>query len=163
MNEIDIKDQAVIMCGISGSGKTHFALKLEKEGFHRLSIDALIWNKIGESLNNLTKEEKRKIFKECREEINRKLITLLKAGKKIVVDGTNCQRSGRDEIRNLCKGIGISPIFVYCHADKEKLWNRLCQRRGIGPDDLIVTKEELDSYWHGFEGPQENESDFIIL
>lgn len=159
----DIHSQAVIMCGISGAGKTHFARCLEKQGYTRLSTDALIWEKAGPGLFSLPKEEQRKLFRECAQEVRELLIGLLESGKKVVVDATHCRRSVRDEIRRLCAGVPVSPVFIYCHAPKNELWNRLSGRKGHGPDDLIVTPAELDEYWEGFERPQPDETDFVCL
>ena len=163
MNKFDIQSQAVIMCGISGSGKTQFARRLEEEGFSRLSTDALIWEKVGTELFKLSKEDRHRLFEECKVEVIRQLSNLLKSGRKAVVDATHCRRSVRDEIRNICAARGVKPVFVYCYADKEELLRRLSQRKGTGPDDLIVTPEEFSDYWLGFERPQEDESDFIFL
>ena len=162
MNKPEVPAQVIVMCGISGSGKTHYALQLEEEGFHRLSTDAIIWDKIGDKLFSLPKEEQKKLFANSRVEIFNKLYGLIEKGEKIVVDATHCKRSARDGIRKLCEKAKIKPIFIYCYTKKDILWNRLSQRKGSGPDDLIVTKEELDSYWLGFERPQNDETDIIF-
>lgn len=158
-----VKDfRAVIMCGISGSGKTRFARRLESEGFIRLSTDSLIWDKVGTRLTDFSPEERKKLFAEQRQEVNRQLRHLLKTDRKVVVDATHCRRSARDEVRKICSEAGVTPIFIYCHADKDVLWQRLSQRKGLGPDDLIVTFEELSGYWLGFERPDPDENDFIL-
>lgn len=162
MKKFDVKSQAVIMCGISGSGKTHFALQLEAEGFSRLSTDTLIWGKVGDNLYNLSREEQKRLFAECREEVSKQFYHLLKSGEKVVVDATHCKRSVRNEIRKICGDLGVAPVFVYCYADKDELLRRLSQRKGSGPDDLIVTEEEFQNYWLGFERPREDESDIIF-
>lgn len=161
MKQFDLPSQAVIMCGISGSGKTRIARMLEEKGYVRLSVDALIWEKVGQTLYKLPKEEKSLIFAESMSIVQKQLVNLLKSGQKVVVDATFCQRSARDQIRNLCAEIHIKPVFVYCEVNEEELWKRLSQRKGKGPDDLLVSRDELSRYCHGFEGPQENESDFI--
>ncbi|MCH5237284.1 MAG: ATP-binding protein [Muribaculaceae bacterium] len=163
MKMSEIKNQVVLMCGISGSGKTHYARQLEKEGFIRLSTDSLIWEKVGAKVFNLSKEKQKGLFAECKEQIRNQLNTLLKSGQKVVVDATHCKRSVRDEVRNLCAGMGTDPVFVFCCADKKELWHRLSQRKGSGPDDLIVTEEQLNNYWQSFEPPQEDENDFLFL
>lgn len=163
MKKFDVQSQAVIMCGISGSGKTHYARQLEEEGYIRLSSDALIWEKVGRDLFSLSKERQKQLFAECKIQLRDQLVNLLKEGKKVVVDATHCKRAVRDEIRNICSATAIEPLFIYCYADKEELWSRLSKRRGSGPDDLPVTSEELSDYWIGFERPQEDESDFINL
>lgn len=163
MNTSDIQSRAVIMCGISGSGKTYHALQFAKQGYERLSVDALVWKKAGEGLDQLSSEEQKKLFQECRDRVQAQLIELLKSGKKVVVDATHCKRSVRDNIRRACAETGVKPIFAFCIADEEELWHRLSQRKGMGPDDLIVTREELSRYWRGFERPQSDETDFIYL
>lgn len=162
MKKFNIQSQVIFMCGISGSGKTHFALQLESQGFSRLSTDALIWEKIGDKLFSLPRDEQKRLFAECREEIYKKLVDHLNGGKKVVVDATHCKRSVRDDLRNLCAKNGVNPVFVYCYADKDELKRRLSQRKGSGPDDLIVREEDLHNYWLGFERPQNDESDFIF-
>lgn len=163
MKLTDIKNQAVLMCGISGSGKTHFAILLEKLGFIRLSVDKIIWKKVGLQLFSLQKEEKAKLFAESRDELFRRIVELLKSGKRIVVDSTCCKRKTRNEMRDICAEIGVDPVFLYCQANKEVLKERLSRRRGLGPDDLLVSTEELSEYWEGFEPPQPDESDIIYL
>ena len=163
MKKFDPQSQVVIMCGISGSGKTHYARTLEKEGYIRLSSDALIWEKVGPGLYNLSKEEQRKLFAECRSELLNNFTRLLKSGEKVVLDSTNCKRAARDKLRNICAEIELKPIFIYCHTDKEELWKRLSQRKGEGPDELLVTQEQLSEYLSGFECPEDSENDFIFL
>ena len=163
MKNFEVQSQAIIMCGISGSGKTHYAHQLEEEGYTRLSLDALIWEKAGAELFCMPKEDQKRLFAECRLEFRSQFIELLESDKKIVVDATHCKRSVRDEIRKICKERNIRPLFIYCYADKEELWNRLSKRKGTGPNDLIVTREELSEYWKGFERPQVDETDFIVL
>ena len=162
MNKSDIQSQAIIMCGISGSGKTYFARQLEKEGFIRLSTDNLIWEKVGSLLYELSNEDQKELFKQCNQEIRSRLRTLLQSGQKVVLDATHCKRTVRDEVRNICKNLNINPLFLYCKADKEELWRRLSLRKGNNPDDLLVSKEQFSEYWNGFERPQEDETDFVF-
>lgn len=42
-----MKSKVIMMCGISGSGKSTYSKKLEKEDFVRLSIDESMWIKYG--------------------------------------------------------------------------------------------------------------------
>ena len=151
------------MCGISGSGKTFHALRLTHEGYVRLSVDNLVWQKVGKNLFKLSQKEQKFLFDECKEEVRRQLKTLLQSGINVVVDATHCRRAARDEVRCICQKAGVKPVFAYCEAEEEELWNRLSQRGGTGPDDLIVTREELSRYWQGFERPQPDETDFIVI
>ena len=163
MKRFNPQGQVIIMCGISGSGKTHYARLLEKEGYIRLSSDRLIWDKTGPDLFNLPDDQQKRLFAESRNEILCNLATLLKSGEKVVVDATNCKRSSRDELRSLCAEAKVKPLFIFCHAEKEELWNRLSKRKGRGPDDLLVSRDQLSQYWNGFERPEVSEEDFIFL
>lgn len=163
MKRFDTSSQAVIMCGISGSGKTQFARKLEEYGYIRLSVDALIWNNVGDKLSDLSSEDRRRLFIESNKKVQEQLVELLNSGINVVVDATHCRRSKRDDIRKICTKAGVKPVFVYCFAEKNELWRRLSQRKGLGPDDLIVSQEDLIEYWNGFERPQEDETDFIEI
>lgn len=162
MNNLGVGNRVIIMCGISGSGKTHYALQLERAGYLRLSTDTIIWDKIDGNIENLSEEDKKRLFAECREDVRIKLCSLIDKEEKIVVDGTYCKRSARDEIRKLCENKGVRPLFIYCFADKDKLRCRLSRREGSGPDDMIVTEVELDNYWNGFERPDLDETDVLF-
>ena len=163
MKKFDIHSQAVIMSGISGSGKTYIAKQLEEDGYLRISLDALIWEKVGSGLPSLSKNEQKQLFAECLTQIRDMIKVTLQSGKKFVLDSTNCKRKVRDDVRTLCAEAGVQPVFIYCSADKDELWRRLSKRKGNNPDDLIVTEEELSDYWNGFERPQEDETDFFFL
>lgn len=149
------------MCGISGSGKTHRALELADQGYFRVSVDALVWEKVGNNLSGLSPDEKRQLFDDCRSQVMKQMSEHLERGRKVVVDATNCRRSARDEVRRICEAANVKPVFVYCDANEEELWRRLSGRKGNGPDDLVVTREELSRYYQGFERPQPDETDFI--
>lgn len=153
----------MIMCGISGSGKTYNALRLEAEGYIRVSVDNIIWRNFGSSLDSLSDSDKRKAFMEANEQARMETESLIARGKKVVVDATHCKRIARDEIRRLCGKYGISPRFIYLSGSKEILWSRLSQRKGEGPDDLPVTREQLDDYFIGFQRPQPDETDIVTL
>ena len=162
MKKSDNLGSAVIMCGISGSGKTYHALLLTKVGYERLSVDKLVWEKVGSDLSELPQQEKKSLFDECRQEVMTKMADYLQAGRKVVVDATHCRRSVRDNIRKICSEINVKPTFLYCTADEEELWRRLSQRKGEGADDLIVSREELSQYYRGFERPASDETDFLL-
>lgn len=163
MKKFDIWNQVVIMCGVSGAGKTQFALGLVGKGYFRLSTDVLVWEKADNKLSSLSKEELKRLFDECREDVFSQLNFLIKTGLKVVIDATNCKRIVRDRIREICMKMGVNPVFIYCYADKDELKQRLSQRKGSGPDDLIVTEEEFQNYWLGFERPQKDETDIIYV
>lgn len=149
------------MCGISGSGKTFHALRLEAEGYIRVSVDKIIWQRYGNKLADLADDQKKKAFMEANQQAQCEAEALIAEGKKVVVDATHCKRSARDQMRKICERYNVSPLFLYLNAPKEVLASRLAERKGIGPDDLPVSPQQLEGYCKGFEVPTLDETDVI--
>lgn len=57
----------IMMCGVCGSGKTTYALKKEKEGFIRLSIDEEMRNTYGKYDVDYPAEEYSRLSEEVEE------------------------------------------------------------------------------------------------
>ena len=93
--------QVVIMCGVSGSGKTFFARRLEQAGFCRISSDNIVWNKYGSDFIHFPLQRQKEIFMEAQHELVQQMVSLLDTGNKVVVDSTMCRRSKRDQMRAL--------------------------------------------------------------
>lgn len=151
--------QVVLMCGISGSGKTRYALGLESQGYRRVSVDEIVWRRHGADFASLPPEKVRDIFREGVKKAGELMCGLIDAGCDVVVDATMCKRAARDKMRRVCREHGVAPVFVCLRAPKEVLRLRLAERKGSGPDDLIVTDEQLDRYCIGFEMPDPDETD----
>lgn len=152
------KQRVVLMCGISGSGKTVYSRKLQNEGFVRLAADELAWENYGETLTQKTRDEKKKIFMLIFSELLISLEKKLSEGYNVVVDSTLCRRSKRDEMRAVCRKHGVEPELIYLSASKSLLKNRLAERKGDGANNQIVSASELDDFWMGFERPQPDEN-----
>lgn len=133
----------LFMCGISGSGKTRYALGLESQGYRRLSLDAYNTAGLGTA------------------ELDRDLEELIRRGVPVVVDSTMCKRARRDAVRELCRRCDARAEFVYLHAPLEVLRERLSHRRNSGPDDLIVSDAEVEFYYAHFEVPAADETDVL--
>lgn len=154
--------RVVAMCGISGSGKTTLARMLESEGFVRLSVDRLAWDRCGAGLSQLAPDCQMEVFREASVEILRLTERLIAAGSRVVVDSTMCKRFKRDSLRALCRAHGCEPLFIFLDADLPLLIERLSRRRGTGPDDQPVAVERLRGFFAGFERPAPDESVITI-
>lgn len=154
--------RVVLMCGISGSGKTVFARNLEKHGFIRISTDELLWKKYGKAFFSLPFRLQHDAFTIMNVVIESLCMKLVGEGKNVVVDSTMCKKSKRDQMRERCRKIGIQPVIVLMDAPFEVLRNRLSQRKGTGPDDLIVDEMQLRKFCSGFEFPGDDENPVII-
>ena len=145
--------QVVIMCGVSGSGKTFFARRLEQAGFCRISSDDIVWNKYGSDFTHFPLQRQKEIFMEAQHELAQQMISLIDIGKKVVVDSTMCRRAKRDQMRALCISKGIQPVIVYMSAPLHILKERLSERKDTVHDDLIVDEKNLYLLYTNFEIP----------
>ena len=162
MNNDEIDSRVVLMCGISGSGKTHYSRQLENQGYRRLSIDEQIWGRYGSGFADLPPERRKEIFMDATAELFVRLGEMLENGEKVVVDSTMCKRIKRDYARNICRKHGVEPAIIYMTAPLPVLWKRLSGRLGNGPDDLIVSHSDLMSYFENFEAPMPDENYMVF-
>lgn len=153
---------AIILCGISGSGKTVLSRQLEKIGFSRISVDEMIWNEYGSGFYDLPFARQQPVFRLMHERMEEEAKRLLDKGCRIVVDSTMCKREKRDSIRQICRDRGVEPVIVFLKAPFDLLEKRLEGRNGTGPDDLIMEKQQLSSFFANFEVPGEDENPIII-
>jgi len=156
------KARAVILCGISGSGKTVFSQTLESKGYVRVSSDEIIWDEYGDAFASLSFEEQRPVFAATSRKVLDETIRLLADGKKVVVDSTMCKRIKRDEIVAACRAVGVDPSIVYLRSSYQILHDRLATRRGTGPNDQIVPDKQLQGFYNNFEAPGDDENAIII-
>jgi len=153
-----IDSQAVIMCGISGSGKTRYAKSLAAHGYERVSADEIVWKEYGgPQFASLPQERRAQAYIEANAAIVAHVERILSAGGRVVVDATMCKRSRRDHLVGVCRARGVEPLIVYLNAPICVLASRLAERQGSGPDDQIVTDDELQRFYGNFEPPQPDE------
>ncbi|MET7859303.1 AAA family ATPase [Streptomyces sp. NPDC005318] len=76
------------MCGPPGAGKTTYAMELVRRGYVRLSIDEVVWQRLGQRDAGLVLEAE--AFDQFKEEVRREqrqeLVELMSAGRDVVVD-----------------------------------------------------------------------------
>lgn len=149
--------QLVVMCGISGSGKTRFARELKLAGYTRLSYDSAMWQRYGEAMATMPLSRQRPAFEAVAAETAETLRRLLCDGERVVLDSTMCRRSKRDEMRRLATESGVTMCLVWMDAPLDVLRERLSGRRGSGPDDLIVPEANLEMFYQNFERPAADE------
>lgn len=154
--------RVVLMCGISGSGKTAFATALQSRGYVRVAADVLLWEKYGADFPRLPASVRAQAFCAIGAMLAQALRPHLAARHKVVVDATMCRREKRRELTELCRQYGIVPLTVYLKASPSLLAERLKHRRGTGPDDQLVTPDELRRYCSGFEPPAPDEPHIVI-
>lgn len=147
------------MCGVSGSGKTHYSRELEKNGFVRLSADEFVWSKYGQDFKKFSFERQKQIQSDIIEEILCISLRYLEEGKPVVIDSTMCKRVRRQHFAEVChNSFGITPLILYFDVPISILRNRLSARLGSGPNDQIISDERLKTFVENFEKPQPNEN-----
>ncbi len=159
---LDKDSQVILMCGVSGSGKTYYSKKLQEKGYIRLSLDEYIWDRYGSGFIKMPFDKQQPIFQSASKELENKLLEHVSRGFKVVLDSTMCKRSKRNHVREICNVIGIEPLFIYMDTPSEELHIRISKRQGTGPNDQIIPSERLDSFISNFEVPDSDEN-FIVV
>jgi predicted kinase len=144
----------VLMCGLPGSGKTGYARGLEGQGYTRLSIDEVVWQRIGHDAAALDPAEYDRLRAAAEAQLWQQLIALLRDHRPVVVDYSFASRANRDRYRALAAEHGCRCELVYLKADLSTLRRRLAVRNElVGPNSVTVSVELLDRYAAGFEEP----------
>ena len=154
--------QVILLCGISGSGKTTYALDHQSQGYRRLSVDEMVWALHGEALITYPVERQTEIYVQANKELIICLERELAVTRPVVVDATLCSREKRDAMRRLCRSFGVEPQLIYMRASREVLVRRIAQRKGTGPNDQPVPIERLFRFCEGFEEPMPDENALVI-
>ncbi|NOU77734.1 AAA family ATPase [Paenibacillus sp. LMG 31459] len=153
----------VMMCGVAGSGKTTFALKLEKAGFVRLSIDEDIWSTHGRFGVDYP-EQAYESFKELSEiKLRGELVKLIQDNRHVVIDFSFWQRQKRAEYKQLIKHLGGEWALIHLKVHPDDLRQRLLIRSGRFDANAAfpITEEILTRFLSGFESPA-GEGELVI-
>lgn len=147
----------VMMCGVSGSGKTTMARRMEADGWRRLSADIDVWNRFGGDYASMPADRQRQIYMEAVNSMLEQIPEYVKSGERVVIDSSMCKRAKRNAVRHMCDSLGVKCALIYTSASREELLRRLSSRHGQGPDDQIVPEAELDRFLCNFEAPEPDE------
>ncbi|MEU0432115.1 ATP-binding protein [Streptomyces sp. NPDC006290] len=146
----------VLMCGLPGAGKTTYAMKLVRRGYVRLSIDEVVWQRLGQRDAGLVLEAE--AFDQLKEEVRREqrqeLVELMLAGRDAVVDYSFWSRAARDNYKALIESHGCGWELVHLKADRTTLERRLEVRNGKeGANSVTVDETLFNRYLANFEEP----------
>ena len=144
----------VLTCGLPGSGKTTHAQALERRGFVRLSIDEVIWQRIGHDAAELDPDEYERLKADVESELRDELVRLMNARLPVVVDYSFWSRERRERYKRLIEEHGCRWELVHLKASRDTLLQRLRLRNGMdGANSVTVSEDLLNRYALTFEEP----------
>jgi predicted kinase len=155
----------VLMCGLPGAGKTTYAMGLVRRGFARLSIDEVVWQRLGQRDAGLVlgAEAFDQLKEEVRREQRQELVELMLAGCDVVVDYSFWSRAARDDYKALVESHGCRWELVHLKADRTTLKRRLEVRSSVEGANAVTVDETLfNRYLVNFEEPN-GEGEQVVM
>jgi predicted kinase len=149
---------AVLLAGITGSGKTTVAQALADHGYMRLSVDEEVHRLHGRYGVDYPEDTYFERERPVVEAIRQRFVKELEAGNDVVLDHGLWRRAERDAWQQAAREAGGHPLVVYLPADREELLRRLAERNEReDANALTVTAEALDDFFARFDSPADDE------
>ncbi|GLF94049.1 AAA family ATPase [Streptomyces yaizuensis] len=149
---------AVLLAGLTGSGKTTVAQTLTRHGYVRLSVDEEVHRLHGRYGVDYPEHTYFERERPAVETIRERFTKELQAGNDVVLDHGLWRRTDRDAWREAARQAGGHPVVVYLPADRDELLRRLAERnQREDANALTVTPEALDDFFARFDTPAEDE------
>lgn len=152
----------VLLCGITGSGKTVLAKALADKGFHRLSVDEEVYARHGRYGVDYPHEDYLDKERPVLDDIRNQLVAHIAAGHDVVLDHGLWLREDRDAWRELAESVGAQVRLVYLPVEKDELLARLNERnQREDANALTVSAEALDDFFTRFDVPGDDENPIV--
>ncbi|MFI6286069.1 AAA family ATPase [Streptomyces sp. NPDC051018] len=149
---------AVLLVGLTGSGKTTVARFLAGHGFVRLSVDEEVHRLHGRYGVDYPEHTYFERERPAVETIQERFIKELQAGNDVVLDHGLWRRTDRDAWRLAAHEAGGHPLVVHLPVGRDELLRRLAERnQREDANALTVTPEALDDFFARFDPPADDE------
>lgn len=156
------KPEVYMLCGLTGSGKSTYAVKLAEQSFERLSLDERMRERYGRVGVDFPADNYQALEDTVSLELQQRLVDLLAAGKSVVMDYGFWKKANRDQHKSLIEANGGAWRLLYFKASPDVLRKRLAQRSGRNDANAVrITEQMLESFIDRFE-PPENENEEIV-
>ena len=157
------KVKVALVCGVSGSGKTTYARSLqEREGYVRLSLDELAWEKFGAAFADMHGPDQGTELRALQPELRRRMERAIGEGKSVAVDFPMCKRSVRDEFRSAAAEAGADVELIFMDTPLDELRRRLTARKFTDANSLPVSSEMVGRFFTGFQRPAPDENAVVF-
>ena len=149
-----MKSTLILICGLSGAGKTTLAKKLTKErSAVRLCADDWVIGVLKDQKNIAERDRLRDPVEQL---LWRLVQELLKLGNTVILENGFWSKEERTRYFKTAKELGARVELHYVSALFETLWQRV-EKRNSDPNELVMTKKELEDAWQVFQPPTEVE------
>lgn len=145
-----------LLVGLTGSGKTTYARqRLEPVGAVRLSVDELVFERHGRYGVDYPEWRYFELEAPAVEEVRRRLVELVAAGRDVVLDHGLWLHKDRDGWKQFVEEAGGRWRLLYFPAERAELLRRLEERNArADANALLVTESALDDFYARFDPPQ---------
>jgi predicted kinase len=151
-----------LLCGLTGSGKTTYAKRLEAGGAVRLTVDEEVYARHGRYGIDYPTLEYFERERPVVEEFRCRLVELVESGQDVVYDHGMWRRSDRDAFKRLVEEHGGRWRLLYFKVDRDVLLQRLIDRkRRSDANAMPLMPADLEDFIARFEEPVDEGEELV--